>query len=272
MDKESKKRILIEKLELELSRAIKNINFSDEEVSIIGLVVEKEMLSQVKIFKVMMNDLRLDIGLSQDDINEIIDLGYSKVYNEIFDKEQDAKKETSLKHQYYYKQDQLEIQEIFHKFCFSYEVVNLFLKDGSQSRGVISLMQASKDESIPFIMFKAFAKKHNKDFEIISSGRYSFKSSEFKIQSEQFTSKDEYSIIEILTTDFETFENDDPARGIAKNFVVHIEGNNVKSLHAVIYSSIIGSYSIRRINPDGTSSNIDILNNNDPKIIIKKII
>jgi|GEM_PF-4826551 len=265
-----KKRILQKKLEKKLLNRVSNIKVSDDEAPLLSLIIQKEMNNQSIQFEKILKSFQTDVGFTLKDLDEIIKKTYSNVYSKFFE-EQNVTVENSAEFNTI-KAYQIEIQSIFYEFCFSNEVVKLFLKDNNEKREVLSLMENSvnQDESIPLIMFKAFSKKHNRAFDLNDKGNFFYRSVEFQIKAEQFTSEENEISFEILSTDFFPVENDDPLRGIAKNFVVCFQGKKV-SVFVVIYSPIMGSYSLRIIQDYGLSGNLGILKDNDSRTIINSI-
>lgn len=254
--------ILRERIEHNFLDTLSNIKIDEEEAPFLELLILEKLKAQKDNLKNNLLQIIYNLGISTEDANQTIKQAYHNVcekYQLVDDTSNSSNSD-----------NQLAIQSIFYEFCFSNEVVHLFMKTGSEQREVAGLMENSKftNESIPLIMFKAFAKKHNIEINLNNNSKYNYKSAEFQINIEKLVYHNLF--FEILSTDFSPIENDDPLRGIAKDFVVCIDHRKT-SLFVVIFSPIMGSYSLRMLHDYKSSGNLGILENNDNDTIIKTI-
>ena len=254
--------ILRERLEHNFLETISNIKIDEEEAPFLELLILEKLKAQKDNLKNNLFQIIYNLGISMEDANQTIKQAYDNVCVK-YQLAEDTSKSSNC-------DNQLAIQSIFYKFCFSREVVHLFLKTGTEQKEVAGLMENSKftNESIPLIIFKAYARKHNIEINLNHNSKYNYKSAEFQLNIKKLVFHNLF--FEILSTDFSPIENDDPLRDIAKDFIVCIDHRKT-SLFVVIFSPIMGSYSLRMLHDYSTSGNLGNLDNNDNETIIKTI-
>lgn len=283
MYKNDIKRILVEKLESEILQSLRE-NSSKNPMAgtpMEGMFLLEIINNECERFKGFLHQMKSKINIEGNDIDDIISTASKNINRQVFDNfdddeenfddfDEDFMGEDEEK----FNEDKFTISSLFYQFCFANEVASLFLNKGAQGNEIAKDMANTKfeHESVTLIMFKAYLRKFNIEFE--NNGQdYSYKSFDFTLSVERTVIGNESNYFEILSNNIsEVKSQDDLELAVANHYVVYVEKYHPKSLYAIVYDPYIQKYAVRAVFENGISSKVAFIDNDERDLIIDTIL
>lgn len=165
------------------------------------------------------------------------------------------------------------VTSAFYEFCFSpyYAKVILGTEEVSYHlRQVMKEYQSQKD-AVSLILFSRMAKTKGITIEVYEVIDQEYNSFQFTIKAQRIPLDTKNNYLEVMSNDFgETTEANLPM-SVATRYIIHFENDQPVYIYAVVKTFLLQSFTLRKVNVDGSSSNLGRLKDDNIHTIVEFI-
>lgn len=165
------------------------------------------------------------------------------------------------------------VSSAFYEFCFSPYYANVILGTEEISyhlRQVMKEYQSQKDAA-SLILFSRMAKTKGITIEVYEVIDQEHNSFQFTIKAQRIHLDSKNNYLEVMSNDFgETTESNLPM-SVATRYIIHFENDQPVYIYVVVKTFLLQSFTLTKVNVDGTSSNLGRLKDDNIRTIAEFI-
>jgi hypothetical protein len=172
------------------------------------------------------------------------------------------------------------VSRVFYQFCFDSNYANTILGNDSTSEVFGNLIREgiSPKDRITLDIFSKMAKVLDIDISLDDNCNHHFnyfnqthKSLSFELKVEFLHLDSNNSCIEVLSNNLGDFEGKNLPLSVATKYIVRVDNYQPKSIYVVVKTFMMNSFTLRKVNKDGSSSNIGRLKDDNIRTIAELI-
>lgn len=157
------------------------------------------------------------------------------------------------------------VSRVFYHFCFDHNYAKTILAKDSASEliGFMINENISSKDRITLDMFSKMAKVLDIDINLEPNSDYqsdnfkqTYNSLPYELSVDFLHLKSSENCIEVLSNNLGEFEGEKLPLSVATKYIIHVEKAVPKSIYVVVKTFMMNSITLRKVNEDGSSSNL----------------
>ncbi|WP_298954587.1 hypothetical protein [uncultured Nonlabens sp.] len=163
------------------------------------------------------------------------------------------------------------VTSVFYEFCFDSYYSNVILDSQEISYHLRQIMNEynTQKDAVSLILFSRKAKSKGIIIKVNDSVHQQHNSFKFTLKAERITLNNPNNYLEVLSNDFGESTEDNLPMSVATRYIIHFENDQPVFIYVVVKTFLLNSFTLRKVNANGSSSNMGRLQNDDLQTITK---
>ena len=165
------------------------------------------------------------------------------------------------------------VSSAFYEFCFSPYYANVILGTEEISYHLQQVMKEyqSQQDAASLILFSRMAKTKGITIEVYEVIDQEHNSFQFTLKAQRIPLDTQNNYLEVMSNDFGESTEDNLPMSVATRYIIHFENDQPVFIYVVVKTFLLQSFTLRKVNVDGSSSNLGRLKDDNIRTIAEFI-